>query len=114
MKLTTRTLMATLFSLAALSLATGASARDRDDGPGWGHQERSWQHQNRWDNRHERRWNERHHVRDRDRVVFYGAPVVYAPPVVYRPPVVYSAPYYRYAREPSVTIGFNLPPIIIR
>lgn len=108
MKLTTRTLMAALFGLAALSLTTGASARDRDDddGPRWGHHERGWERHDHWDKH--RDWRREHHHA-------YRAPVyIYGPPVVYAPPVVYERPYYSYPRRPSVVIDVDLPPIIIR
>lgn len=109
MKRTLSTLLAALFAMAALSISTGASARDRDhdDGPRWGHHERGWERHDHWDNRHNGHWNKHHHAY-RDPVYIYG------PPVVYAPPVVYERPYYSYPRRPSVVIDVDLPPIIIR
>lgn len=104
MKRTPTTLLALFLALGALSVSTGASAKDWDDdhGPRWGHHERGW------DKRPYGHWKKHHQH-------YYAPPaVIYGPPVVYSPPVYYERHYYRYPSRPSVVIDVDLPPIIIR
>ncbi len=114
MKLKSNALMAAMLGLAVLSIPTGASARDRDwnDGPRWDQRDRGWEHRNQWDNHRDWRWDGHRYIRGRDRVVIYGPPVVYGPPTYYGP-AVYGPSYYGYPDSPSLTIGINLPPIVI-
>lgn len=110
-----RILLTTLMAVAALSLSTGAAARDRD---GW--RDRG-QHYGQWDQRYHPRHTHRDRVIIREGPVFYPryydswryyeTRPYYVP--AYAPPY-YAPPYYRVPGGASVVIDFNLPPIVIR
>ena len=112
MKLLSKTSLGLIAALAGLALAPAASAHDRDwdhdhdrgHGHGWGH----YKHERYWGGYG---WAPRPvYVRER---VYAPAPVVverayYPPPA----PVYYAQPAY-YPARPAITIGVNIPPIVI-
>ena len=133
MKSNATKLIVALAAGSALFAAVPAQADGRyarSDVPHAQRDHREWRGHGQWrDDRHDRRdRDDRHSWRDRDdrrgpvvireRVIVQRPPVVrsygygyYAPPRHYRGPAYYAPPVY--AHDPSVVIGFNIPPIII-
>jgi hypothetical protein len=109
-----KTLIAAALTGTALFTALPASADGRD----WDRHDR---HEWRDGRGHDRHWRHGHrHYVPHDRVVirerpvyrnyYYEAPVrYYAPPVSYYEPPV----RYRYARDPAIVVGVNIPPLVI-
>jgi len=97
MKLATRSLLAAL--LGALTL--GAASPTLADG------DRYWKR----GHGHHKHWHR--HGRDvvviREPRFFYREPVV----VIREPAVVYREPVYVYPRRPALTIGLDIPPLVI-
>ena len=97
MKLATRSLLAAL--LGALTLGAASSALADGD--------RYWKR----GHGHHKHWHR--HGRDvvviREPRYFYREPVV----VVREPAVVYREPVYVYPRRPALTIGLDIPPLVI-
>ncbi len=99
MKLATRSLLAALLGALTLGAASSALAGgDRHWRGGHGHG-------------HHKHW--RGHGRDvvviREPRFFYREPVV----VIREPAVVYREPVYVYPRRPALTIGLDIPPLVI-
>jgi len=99
-------LVAALLCGSLLAGATAAEARgDRDDRR-WDRHEYKHHHKHR----HDRGWDERRIYRER--VIVHRAPPRYRETVVHH---YYEPSYrpYRYSGAPAITIGVDIPPLVI-
>jgi hypothetical protein len=93
-----RNVLLAAFAVVATSATVGAAAHDG---------------QRRWaDSRYPEYRQHRHSRHHPHRVVGQPVFVRSAPPVVYEQPVYYPRPV-RYYGNPSIVIGFDLPPLVI-